>query len=125
MGGGGDLACAQHLAVSRGLSADPEDVIITGGTSDALHLIVAMLRSQADHPRILVEDPGYPTARRVMRAAGAQLLSVPVDENGMRSSQLGGPEGDTRRGPHHAQPPVPAGGQDGCSGAAGPAEMGS
>lgn len=81
-------AVAQHLAVSRGLSAEPEDIIITGGTSDALHLVVAMLRSQRDHPRILIEDPGYPTARRVMRAAGAQLLSVPVDENGLRSSQL-------------------------------------
>lgn len=81
-------AVAQHLAVSRGVSAEPEDVIITGGTSDALHLVVAMLRGQRDHPRILIEDPGYPTARRVMRAAGAQLLSIPVDENGLRSSQL-------------------------------------
>jgi GntR family transcriptional regulator / MocR family aminotransferase len=81
-------AVAQHLAVSRGLSAEPADVIITGGTSDALHLIVAMLRGRCDNPRILVEDPGYPTARRVMRAAGAQLLSVPVDENGLRTSQL-------------------------------------
>lgn len=81
-------AVAQHLAVSRGVSAEPEDVIITGGTSDALHLVVAMLRSQADHPRILVEDPGYPTARRVMTAAGAQLQAVPVDDNGLKSSQL-------------------------------------
>lgn len=81
-------AVAQHLAVSRGISADPEDIIITAGTSDALHLIVAMLRSQRDQPHILIEDPGYPTARRVMTAAGAQLLSVPVDENGLRSSQL-------------------------------------
>ena len=81
-------AVAEHLAVSRGLSADPEDVIITGGTSDALHLVVAMLRHQTDHPRILVEDPGYPTARRVMTAAGAQLQAVPVDDNGLKSSQL-------------------------------------
>ncbi|MDQ0821016.1 GntR family transcriptional regulator/MocR family aminotransferase [Arthrobacter sp. V4I6] len=81
-------AVTRHLAVSRGLSVEPEDVIITGGTSDALQLVVAMLRSHADHPHILVEDPGYPTARRVMSAAGAQLLTVPVDENGLKSSQL-------------------------------------
>lgn len=81
-------AVAQHLAVSRGISVEPEDVIITGGTSDALHLIIAMLRGQRDQPCILIEDPGYPTARRVMRAAGAKLLSVPVDEDGLRSSQL-------------------------------------
>ncbi|KUM42135.1 PLP-dependent aminotransferase family protein [Arthrobacter sp. EpRS71] len=81
-------AVADHLAVSRGLAVDADDVIITGGTSDALHLIVAMLRSRATQPRILVEDPGYPTARRVMSAAGARLATLPVDENGLKSSQL-------------------------------------
>lgn len=81
-------AVTRHLAVSRGLSVNPEDIIITGGTSDALQLVVAMLRCHADYPRILVEDPGYPTARRVMSAAGARLLTVPVDENGLKSSQL-------------------------------------
>ncbi|WP_218713604.1 PLP-dependent aminotransferase family protein [Arthrobacter sp. BF1] len=81
-------AVAQHLAVSRGLQVEPESIIITGGSSDALHLVVNMLRGRRDHPRILMEDPGYPTARRVMTAAGAQVLSIPVDENGLRSSQL-------------------------------------
>jgi GntR family transcriptional regulator/MocR family aminotransferase len=81
-------AVAGHLAVSRGLAVEPEDVIITGGTSDALHLIVSMLRTRGANPRILVEDPGYPRARRVMSAAGAQLLTLPVDEDGLRTSQL-------------------------------------
>ncbi len=81
-------AVADHLAVSRGLAVDPHDIIITGGTSDALQLVVAMLRNQTTQPRILVEDPGYPTARRVMTAAGAHIETVPVDENGLKSSQL-------------------------------------
>lgn len=81
-------AVAGHLGVSRGLAVEPDDVIITAGTSDALHLIVSMLRLRGDRPRVLVEDPGYPRARRVMRAAGAQLLTVPVDEDGLRTSQL-------------------------------------
>lgn len=81
-------AVAAHLAVSRGLAVEPEDVIITGGTSDALHLIVSMLRIRGANPRILLEDPGYPRARRVMRAAGAHLQTVPVDEDGLRTSQL-------------------------------------
>jgi GntR family transcriptional regulator/MocR family aminotransferase len=83
-------AVASHLAVSRGLAVEPEDVIITGGTSDALHLVVAMLRGRRNNPRILVEDPGYPTARRVMTAAGAQIQLLPVDEDGLKSSQLAG-----------------------------------
>jgi len=81
-------AIAGHLAVSRGLAVDPDDVIITAGTSDALQLAVAALRSRGEHPRILVEDPGYPTARRVMTAAGAVLETVPVDEDGLRATQL-------------------------------------
>nr|WP_284980381.1 PLP-dependent aminotransferase family protein [Arthrobacter sp. fls2-241-R2A-200] len=81
-------AVARHLAVSRGLSVDPQNIIITAGTSDALHLVVAMLRGKRDHPHVLVEDPGYPTARRVLTAAGAQLVTVPVDEDGLKSSQL-------------------------------------
>ncbi len=83
-------AVADHLAVSRGLNVDADDVIITGGTSDALQLVVAMLRSRAPQPRVLVEDPGYPTARRVMTAAGAHIVTVPVDENGLKCSQLAG-----------------------------------
>ncbi|MCV9996185.1 PLP-dependent aminotransferase family protein [Paeniglutamicibacter sp. ZC-3] len=81
-------AVAGHLAVSRGLDVGPEDVIITAGTSDALHLAVAALRSRRERPRILVEDPGYPTARRVMAAAGAVMETVPIDEDGLRVSQL-------------------------------------
>ncbi|MBT2586347.1 PLP-dependent aminotransferase family protein [Arthrobacter sp. ISL-95] len=81
-------AVADHLAVSRGLVVDADDIIITGGTSDALQLVVAMLRNRAPQPRILMEDPGYPTARRVMTAAGAHMVTVPVDENGLKSSQL-------------------------------------
>lgn len=82
-------AIAKHLAVSRGLAVDAGDIIVTGGTSDALQLVVAMLSNHAGRrPRILVEDPGYPTARRVMAAAGADVLTLPVDEDGLRSSQL-------------------------------------
>jgi GntR family transcriptional regulator / MocR family aminotransferase len=81
-------AIVGHLAVSRGLAVQPDDVIITAGTSDALQLAVAALRSRREHPRILVEDPGYPTARRVMAAAGAVLETVTVDEDGLKVSQL-------------------------------------
>jgi len=81
-------AVADHLALSRGLAVEADDVIITGGTSDALQLVVAMLRRQTAQPHILVEDPGYPTARRVMTAAGARITTVPVEEDGLNAAQL-------------------------------------
>ncbi|MET1034988.1 MAG: PLP-dependent aminotransferase family protein, partial [Arthrobacter sp.] len=81
-------AIAAHLASSRGVLADPGDVIVTAGTSDALQLLVTALRAGSARPRILVEDPGYPTARRVLSAAGATVEPLPVGPDGLRADQL-------------------------------------
>jgi GntR family transcriptional regulator/MocR family aminotransferase len=81
-------AIAAHLASSRGVVADPGDVIVTAGTSDALQLIVTALSRRPSRPRVLVEDPGYPTARRVLAAAGAAVETLPVGPDGLRAGQL-------------------------------------
>jgi GntR family transcriptional regulator / MocR family aminotransferase len=81
-------AVAQHLAASRGLTVGADDVVITAGTSDALQLIVTALRGAADRPRVLMEDPGYPTARRVLSAAGAAVEALPVADDGLEAAQL-------------------------------------
>lgn len=81
-------AIAGHLTTARGLTVDAEDVIVTAGTSDALQLIVTALRTRSPAPRVLVEDPGYPTARRVLAAAGAQVQTLPVGPDGLCATQL-------------------------------------
>ncbi|MEX5237588.1 PLP-dependent aminotransferase family protein [Kocuria arenosa] len=81
-------AIAGHLATARGLAVDAEDVIVTAGTSDALQLIVTALRTRSPAPRVLVEDPGYPTARRVLATAGARVQTLPVSPDGLRATQL-------------------------------------
>ncbi len=117
-------AVAGHLAVSRGLAVDAENVIITAGTSDALQLAVATLRSGGDRPRILVEDPGYPTARRVMSAAGAALETVPVDGDGLRAVAAGIAFAAAGRRADHAQPSVSPWRPNACPGTAGAPEVG-
>lgn len=82
------IAVQNHLGTSRGLNVSAEDVIITAGTSDALQLIVAARRLTTPTPRVLVEDPGYPTARRVLTAAGAIVEPLPVGSDGMQVEQL-------------------------------------
>jgi GntR family transcriptional regulator/MocR family aminotransferase len=84
-------AVAEHLAASRGLTVSADDVVITAGTSDALQLIVTALRGEANQPRVLMEDPGYPTARRVLSAAGAAVETVPVSDDGLEAAQLAAP----------------------------------
>jgi GntR family transcriptional regulator/MocR family aminotransferase len=79
---------AGHLATARGLAVEAEDVIIPAGTSDALQLVVTALRTHSPAPRVLVEDPGYPTARQVLTASGAQVETLPVGPDGVRATQL-------------------------------------
>ena len=87
-------AIAEHVRRARGLACRPDDVIVTAGTSDALASIGLALATlaceQQPHPTpcIAVEDPGYPTARRVLRRVGAQLQPVRTDEDGIDLAAL-------------------------------------
>ncbi|PWJ55380.1 transcriptional regulator, GntR family [Quadrisphaera granulorum] len=83
---------AAHLRAARGIAADPAGVVVTAGTSDGLALVAHALRAQR-HPdgaplRVVVEDPGYPSAARCLRRVGAQLLPVDVDDDGLLVDQL-------------------------------------
>lgn len=73
-------ALAQHLRRARGIAAHPEDLYITAGTREALLLLVLALKHDHKQVSVAVEDPGYPSARRTLRAAGADLRPLPVTE---------------------------------------------
>jgi GntR family transcriptional regulator/MocR family aminotransferase len=76
---------------ARGLACRPDDVIVTAGTSDALAGIGMGLTARADGGsglRIAVEDPGYPTARRVLHRVGASLVPVPTGVRGIDLAAL-------------------------------------
>ncbi|WP_180358008.1 PLP-dependent aminotransferase family protein [Streptomyces sp. NP160] len=84
---------AAHLRAARGLDADPADVVITAGTGDGLALVAHVLRAPAGDdggrtPRVVVEDPGYPSSARCLRRLGAQLVPVDVDDDGLRVERV-------------------------------------
>jgi len=81
---------AAYLRRSRGLSCGPDDVVITNGTVQGLHLIAQAVLRPGD--RVAFEDPGYRLARQVLREYGAQIVPVPVDEDGLQVAVL--PTGD-------------------------------
>ncbi|WP_448613385.1 MocR-like pyridoxine biosynthesis transcription factor PdxR [Modestobacter sp. URMC 112] len=81
-------AVAVHLHRVRGLEVTVDDVLITAGTSDALTLAAIALGSPDRRPLVVVEDPGYAIARRVLAAAGARLHPLPVDADGPRVADL-------------------------------------
>ena len=83
---------ADHLRHARGLTCSPDDVVVTAGTSDAVALLASALRIMVDGtPRVAVEHPGYPSARRVIERRGAlETVPVPVDADGIDVAALRG-----------------------------------
>ncbi len=74
-------ALAEHLRVSRGVRCDANRVLILSGVHQALDLAARLLLDQGDS--VWMEDPGYFGARRVLEAAGLNLVPVPVDQAGL------------------------------------------
>ncbi|QIS15875.1 PLP-dependent aminotransferase family protein [Nocardia arthritidis] len=80
-------AVAEHLLRHRGLTAGGGTVVLaTGGTSSAVSEFAAAVLRPGD--RIAMENPGYQRAVGAFRAAGVQVLPVPVDAEGLRVDRL-------------------------------------
>jgi GntR family transcriptional regulator/MocR family aminotransferase len=75
-------AIAEHLETSRGARCTPDQVIIVSGSQQALDLAGRVLLDPGD--AVWIEDPGYIAARAALRGAGAELVPVPVDGEGLR-----------------------------------------
>ena len=74
-------AVAAHLARTRSVRCSPEQIVITLGTQQALGVLARLLLDPGD--AAWIEDPGYLGARAALTAAGARLVPVPVDEDGV------------------------------------------
>lgn len=74
-------AVAEHLLRHRGLAVPPEAVLATGGTTAAVAELAAVLLRPGEV--VAVEEPGYPRAVGVLRAAGLRVQPVPVDAGGL------------------------------------------
>ncbi len=79
-------AIADHIGPSRGISAEPDDIVIVNGTQDGLSLIA---RGFAGHRiNFLHEDPCYQGARYLFQASGYNCIPIPVDRHGIEVAQL-------------------------------------
>jgi GntR family transcriptional regulator/MocR family aminotransferase len=74
-------AIANHLVISRGIPCSEFQIFITAGFLGALTLIARTLLAPGD--KVWIEDPGFPPARHALELAGADLVPVPVDCEGM------------------------------------------
>ena len=77
-------AIADYLGSSRGVRCSADQVIVVSGVQQALDLLVRLLLKQDDP--VWMEDPGYFGAMIAFGAAGAKIIPVPVDEQGLSVS---------------------------------------
>ena len=82
-------ALAEYLGRVRGVSADPERIIVCAGFGHGFDLILDALTGLG-HDRFAVEDPGYPGPRRRLLAAGLPFDPIPVDGAGLDVERLRG-----------------------------------
>ena len=79
-------ALAQMLASTRGLAAGPANICVTRGSQMALALVARSVLRPGDV--VAVEGLGYRSAWEAFRQAGAKLVGVPVDADGLQVDAL-------------------------------------
>ena len=72
---------AAYLGLARGIRCSPSQVLVTGGFSGALGLVIRGL--QLGRTGAWIEDPGFPLTRTALGLAGMPVTAVPVDAEGL------------------------------------------
>src|SRR5205814_4945399 len=78
-------AVAAHIT-DWGLPTDEHQVVITTGAQQAISAAAACWVGPGD--TVVVDDPTYPGAVAAFTQAGARLVGVPVDDDGVRVDAL-------------------------------------
>jgi GntR family transcriptional regulator/MocR family aminotransferase len=78
-------ALAEYLGRARGVLADPEQIVVVSGAVQGLALLAQVLGGV-----VAMEDPYIPLFHEVVRSHGAEVVPLPVDDDGARVDLLGG-----------------------------------
>lgn len=79
-------AISDHLSAWRGLQCHPEQVVITSGAWEAFEIIFRGLLNQ--HASIALEDPAWPTLRKMLATTGITARSLRIDDQGLNPAQI-------------------------------------
>ncbi|MBB3237079.1 PLP-dependent aminotransferase family protein [Phyllobacterium endophyticum] len=71
---------------TRGITASPENVLITSGTTQSLYLLVQLLLEPG--AQVVIEDPGRPKVEALLRASEIAVHAWPVDQEGLQLQKL-------------------------------------
>lgn len=74
------------LNFNRGLNADVNEICITRGSQMAMYLTAHSLLEKGD--LVMIENPGYKPAWQAFESAGAKLLPISVDSEGLNVDEV-------------------------------------
>jgi len=78
-------AIAEYLGAVRAVRCEPSQVLVTTGSQQGLQLSAQVLLDANEG--VWIEEPGYPGARQALTMAGAKLVPVPVDHEGLNVAE--------------------------------------
>jgi GntR family transcriptional regulator / MocR family aminotransferase len=84
-------AIAEYLCTVRAVRCDASQIVMTTGSQQGLQLCAHVLLDVNES--VWMEEPGYPGALQALKTAGARLIPIPVDQEGMNVAE------GVRRGP--------------------------
>ncbi len=79
-------AIAQMLNFKRGMSINTNQICITRGSQMAMYLAAHSLFNLGDY--VMIENPGYKPAWQAFENAGAKLLPVSIDSEGIQINEI-------------------------------------
>jgi GntR family transcriptional regulator/MocR family aminotransferase len=87
-------AIADYVCTARGTQCRPDQIQVVTSTQSGMGLMCSVLLDPGD--RAWMEEPGYQPARSALVAAGARILPIPVDEDGLDVQAGARKAGDAR-----------------------------
>src|ERR1700732_2980746 len=70
-----------YLRAARAVRCDPDQVVSTGGTQQAIDIVIRVLLAPGDE--VWVEDPGYPLTHAQLLLAKARPHAIPINSQGL------------------------------------------
>ena len=80
-------AIRSHISLTRAVACQADDIIVTSGAQQAFDLLARVLVISSK-TIVAVEDPGYPPMRVAFAAAGARVVPIGVDDEGLIIERL-------------------------------------
>jgi GntR family transcriptional regulator/MocR family aminotransferase len=87
-------ALKDYVGRARGVTCDIAQIVIVSGSQQAFDICARLLINPGD--AVAIEEPNYPGVALPFAAAGARLIPVPVDGEGLDPARLPAPNAGAR-----------------------------